>query len=136
MSRFTTARNKYNFWDIFSWDFWLTKQIFEYLGLDVKKGCFSRFYLPQEIPFDKLPIWKKKSIATRLKNTLNYLSDNDINPLAFIEAIYINYNEKNRLTDFQDSIVHYIDKKDSIVPKLIKLMKQAPNDKDIDIIEP
>lgn len=134
MSRFTTARDKYNFWDIFSWEFWLTKQIFEYLGLDVKNGCFSRFYSPQKIPFDKLPIWKKKSIWTRLKNTLNYLLDNGINALAFIEAVYKTNWEEDRLKDFQNSIVHYIDKKDNIVPKLIELLKQNW-DEDTKIIE-
>lgn len=148
MSRFTTARNKFNFRDLFldgedlvnskikdlSIGGWLTSQIFEYLGLDVKQGCFSKFYTPQEIPFNKLPVWKKKSISTRLKNTINYLSDNWINPLAFIDAVYTMNNEKNRLTEFQNNIVHYIDKKDNIVPRLLDLLSQN-NDDNIEIIK-
>lgn len=126
MSRFTTARNKYNWRDLFIEND-LTKQIFEYIGLDLKSGAFSRFYSPQKIPFDKLPIRKKKSIGTRLKNTLNYLSDNNINPLAFIEAVYTNSGEEDRLKDFQNHIVHYIDKKDSIVPQLLELLKWENN---------
>ena len=152
MSRFTTARQKYNFWDIFlgskNWNvllastdelelfWWLTKQIFEYLWLDIKKGCFSRFYSPDEIPFNNLPLWKKKSIATRLKNTLNYLESNGINALAFIDASYRLNNDKKWLENFQDSIIHYIDKKDDIVPKLFnKLKNNLPTDDSLEILD-
>ena len=131
MSRFTTARWRKNFWDIFLsvGDSSLTTQIFEYLWLDEKQGAFSRFYSPEDIPFDKLPLWKKKSIATRLKNTLEYLHSNWINPLAFVEAVYKLNNDNSWLDKFHNDIVHYIDKKDDIVPKLLNKL----ND-DIDII--
>jgi len=145
MSRFTTARQKYNFRDIFIWfpeDYikdkvlnqTLTSQIFEYLWLSEKNGCFSKFYSPEEIPFEKLPLWKKKSIWTRLKHTIDYLNSNGINPLAFINAVYDLYQDKKWLDKFQDSIIHYIDKKDNIVPKLLEQIKKDLWD-NIDIIE-
>lgn len=134
MSRFTTARWRFNFWDIFVGDSSLTSQIFEYLWLDVKKGAFSVFYKPEDIPFDKLPLWKKKSIATRLKNTLKYLHLNWVNSLALIDAIYMLDGDQKWLETFHNDIIHYIDKKDDIVPKLYKLIKDNLSD-NIDIIE-
>lgn len=119
MSRFTTARSKYNFFDIFMWNNSLTSQIFEYLWLDEKKGCFSRFYRAEEIPFDKLPLWKKKSIITRLKNTLEYFRSNGINPLALIHSVYLLNWDKSWLDSFQDNIVKYIDHKDDMIWKLL-----------------
>lgn len=121
MSRFCTARNKVNWFDLFI-DNKLTKQIFEYIGLDIKKGAFSRFYSPQKIPFDKLPVWKKKSIGTRLINTVDYLMDNGINPFSFIDAVYKIKWQNNRLVQFQDNIPEYINNKD-IVQKLLDLLK-------------
>lgn len=136
MSRFTTARWKCNFWDIFVGYNNLTSQIFEYLWLDIKQWAFSRFYSPEDIPFDKLPLRKKKSIATRLKNTLNYLESNGINALSFIDAIYRLDDDKKGLEKFQDSIIHYIDKKDDIVPKLFnKLKNNLPTDDSLEIID-
>ena len=147
MSRFTTARHKYNFWDIFIWfhedlikddkfNNTLTLQIFEYLWLSEKNGCFSRFYSPEEIPFDKLPLRKKKSIGTRLKNTLEYLSSNWINPLGFIDAVYMLEWNKKWLNHFQDNIIHYIDRKEDIVFKIYnKLKNDLPSDWSLEIID-
>lgn len=123
MSRFCTARNKVNWFDLFI-DYKLTKQIFEYIGLDLKNGAFSRFYSPSKIPFDKLPVWKKKSLGTRLVNTLDYLMDNGINPFWFIDAVYKIKWQNNRLVQFQDSIPEYISNKD-IVQKLLDLLKDS-----------
>jgi len=128
MSRFTTARWKFNFWDIFIWDSSLTAQIFQYLWLDIKQWCFSRFYSPEDIPFDKLPIWKKKSIGTRLKHTLDYLTANGINALGFINAVYDYYWDHEWLKKFQDNIIQYIDKKDDIVPRLFNQLKDVSDE--------
>lgn len=133
MSRFTTARQKYNFWDIFmSLDSQtLTSQIFEYLWLSEKNGCFSKFYTPDDIPFDKLPLWKKKSIWTRLKHTLDYLIANGINPIVFIDVIYQSYKDDKWLNNFYDSINKYLSEKDIILPSVLNQF----NKDDIDIIE-
>lgn len=120
MSRFCTARWKYNWLDVFI-DNKIIQQIYEYIGLDIKNGVFSRFYSPQKIPFEKLPLWKKKSIGTSLVNRLNYLMDNGINPFSFIDAVYKLKWDNNRLKDFQDNIPKYIDNKD-IVLKLLDLL--------------
>ena len=121
MSRFCTAREKVNWFDLFL-DNKLIKQIYEYIWLDIKNGAFSRFYSPWKIPFDKLPVWKKKSIGTRLINVLDYLMDNGINPLSFIDAVYKLKWQNNRLVEFQNTIPEYIDNKD-IVQKLLNLLK-------------
>ena len=61
-------------------------------------------------------------MATRLKNTLDYLHSNNINTLAFIDSVYNDKWDTKWLENFYWDINNYLDNKDKLNDDIKKLL--------------
>lgn len=90
-SKFCNARtnpgDRYNFYDEFE-DKRLTKQIFEFVWIEQKKGSFFQRYEPVSLSLDRQPYSYQRRIFTRYMNDSVKLINNWINPLDLIKKAF------------------------------------------------
>lgn len=91
----TEAGDRYNFYDEFV-DHKLTRQIFEFVWIEEKKGSFFQRYEPVSLSLDKQPYSAQRRIFTRYMNDSRKLVDNWINPKDLINMA-LNKEQKEKL---------------------------------------
>ena len=102
----TESNNRYNFFDEFR-EKKLTKQVFEFIWINEKKGSFFQRYEPQSLDLNKQPYSYQHRFFTKYINDSKKLIDNWINPLDLL-SLGLTVEQMKKLTDLEskDKIIN------------------------------
>lgn len=104
-SKFCNARTRpekrYNFFDEFK-DKKLTNQVFEFVGVNEKKGSFFQRYEPVTLDLSKQPYSYQKRFLTRYINDTKKLLNNWINPMDLFR-MNLNPEQKRKLKELDST---------------------------------